>query len=672
MLRRRIVRAHRGLVVALAIALATACQDHDPLSPLVPPRRLSPKESRTLSGSLAVASPSDINAAGEVIGTIPVGTAYHAAISLDGTAYDIGTIDQSSGTSTRPTGINSRGEVVGWESKADGTMYSFLWIPDTPNGTTGKMQRLPAAPSGEVQAFGINDAGEIVGTLVSGVGAVLWTERGATVLELPSLYPGGPVFWTWINAYGQIAGSTQDSEGYYHAFVWTPTTPNSTTGQLTVADGGYSDYGWTLSGLNDQGQLVVTPYWGYGATLWTPSTPNGTSFSPTYLDVLWATDINSRGDVLTTSYGPSSPDCGVTYHVYLWRPDAPHGTTGTSIDMTPDAGMQVVGGQCAVYAYSNILSEEENGSIEAFGTLSDWNGNYSDQMWTATDLGVPRPIKPTISWSGFASEGSDVLFDATGTAPYSGGLQFQWNFGDGGAATGARVIHQFADNGSYTVSLTVTDATGQSASAMAAVAVSNLAPMATFGASPTTVNEGGSYTLSVSNIRDVAADLPSVRVALDCGDGQGYRTVASAASLTCAAPNEAARVARAQLVDKDGGVREYTAAISVLNVAPVVTIVSAPSAVTTQVNYTISFKFSDPGLLDQWRYSVDWGDGTTTYIIDVPTQGTTITESHRFNVSKKGGVKSATYIVRATVMDNGGGSTTAQAPVQVTVANGHP
>src|SRR5690242_4230776 len=94
----------RGIVTAGAIAVAAACQDHDPLSPLVPQRRLTGKLNRTLSGSLAVGNPADINTSGEVVGIIPVGSVSHAAIGLNGSAYDLGTIDQSSGTRNYPTG----------------------------------------------------------------------------------------------------------------------------------------------------------------------------------------------------------------------------------------------------------------------------------------------------------------------------------------------------------------------------------------------------------------------------------------------------------------------------------------------------------------------------------------------------------------------------------------
>ena len=71
-------------------------------------------------------------------------------------------------------------------------------------------------------------------------------------------------------------------------------------------------------------------------------------------------------------------------------------------------------------------------------------------------------------------------------SPYS----YAWNFGDGATASGtATPSHTYADNGSYTATLTVTDATGQTVHRTAVATVANVAPTAPVTA-PTTATVG--------------------------------------------------------------------------------------------------------------------------------------------------------------------------------------
>ncbi len=69
----------------------------------------------------------------------------------------------------------------------------------------------------------------------------------------------------------------------------------------------------------------------------------------------------------------------------------------------------------------------------------------------------PSPLAASFSYTPQTpSPGTSVSFTATatgGTQPYS----FSWNFGDGGSATGNPVNHVFSAEGSFNVTLTVTD-----------------------------------------------------------------------------------------------------------------------------------------------------------------------------------------------------------------------
>ena len=650
----------------LLLVPATACQDHDPLSP-VAPRHMRPKVSKTLSDGVALVSPVDMNTSGEVLGYLHAGEGYQVGISVSGVAYALGTTDSSAPITSYPTAINNRGAVVANE-QAGLVAYGVLWTPDEPNGTTGQMRRLPDSPNGPAVAQDINDAGQIVG-IAGTSGIVLW--NGSDVVSLPLPIAGGSVQPTTINQFGQIAGTAVDVNGVAHAVLWTPTAPNGTTGSYLLLDAPGSAGGIAV-GLNDFGQLVVATREG-DPRLWTPTSPNAQTGSWTTLTgpagPLSAVDINSRGDVLASAHVGDNDYCWV-YHLYLWRPSTPNDITGTTIDLTPDVGTDLY--NCS--AKGSFVSEEENATIQAFGygleeSAVSYYEYYHDQMWTVANLDQPQPLTDqpltasiTAIYGGL--EGYPVTFEGR-ASPYSPDLTYVWDFGDGTSEADRSATHTYADNGEYRIRFTVTDSTAHSNTATTTIIVSNIAPTGTFIA-PTQTNEGGSYVLSVSNVSDVSTDFPTVQLALDCGDGGGYQSVAITGSLTCAAPNDVIRTARAQLRDKDGGVTEYARQVTIVDVAPTVTVLSAPAGIADKTTYTISFKFSDPGLLDSWAYRIDWGDGTSSALVSVTTQGGTLSASHKYQIDRRGGNKSQTFVVTIRVNDNGGAVGTATSAVVVT------
>ena len=84
-----------------------------------------------------------------------------------------------------------------------------------------------------------------------------------------------------INASGQVSGSSLTTgDAAYHAFLWKPSTPNGTSGTMhdLLTLGGTESFGGTI---NASGQVAGFSYTtgdaAYHAYLWTPTTPNGTS-----------------------------------------------------------------------------------------------------------------------------------------------------------------------------------------------------------------------------------------------------------------------------------------------------------------------------------------------------------------------------------------------------------
>jgi PKD repeat protein len=113
--------------------------------------------------------------------------------------------------------------------------------------------------------------------------------------------------------------------------------------------------------------------------------------------------------------------------------------------------------------------------------------------------------------------------------------------------------------------------------------------------------------------------------------------------------------------DKDGSTSPiYTKAITLTNVAPTVTMISAPATGSVGVNYTIQFKFTDPGTIDAaWYYQPNWGDGKKLSLYMATTQGQTITQTYRY-------ASAGTYTITVRVQDKDGaiGSTSFQVVIR--------
>jgi PKD repeat protein len=321
-------------------------------------------------------------------------------------------------------------------------------------------------------------------------------------------------------------------------------------------------------------------------------------------------------------------------------------------------------------------SEIETGTAESQPTI-DRTHTYTiagsrtvDLLVTDKDGGVGHAIAklevnapPTVTSIGgpyTGTEGVSLSFTGSAFDPEVNPITYRWDFGDGTtAASGSRTSsHAYADNGSYVVSLVVTDSKGlQSAATTTTATITNVAPKATFNA-PTAANEGNNFTLSLTNAVDAAGDLSTLAYSLDCGDGLGYSAFGPASSRTCATSDNGVLIVRAQVRDKDGGVAGYQHTVSVLNVPPVVTAASVATQVRTSFN--LIFRFADAGSLDgPWSYQINWGDGTkSTSPVAVASNSATIAALYSYK-------RAGTYTVTISVTDKNGGIGTASPQVVV-------
>jgi choice-of-anchor A domain-containing protein/RHS repeat-associated protein len=403
------------------------------------------------------------------------------------------------------------------------------------------------------------------------------------------------------------------------------TVSGSATGTIT--------YAWTITRNGSAYTAPEETVLNASTLAWTPQ-DNGV-YGVTLSVTRQSLTATASGYVVVDNVAPEAEIIGAPE-------ESPEGTPISVTSQVSDAGSA----DTFTYAWSVLkggqayaLPGEAVTDEDAFEFTPDDDGLYTIVLTVTDDDGGTTTVSETVEVTNVApavviSGAASINEGATYTLSLSAGSDpgednitgWEINWGDGVVETitgnPSSVTHLYADgDADYQISATVTDEDGEYESNTIDVRVENVAPEAVISGAAS-INEGATYTLGLSVGNEPGADTVSQWV-IDWGDGTVDTITGNASSVTHVyADGDADYQISATVSDEDGEYESNTVDVSVVNVAPGVSI-SGPSVVAEGATYTLNLSGSgDPGTDTISQWVVDWGDGVVETITGNPSSAT--------------------------------------------------
>ncbi|MFH1725560.1 MAG: PKD domain-containing protein [Elusimicrobiota bacterium] len=571
--------------------------------------------------------------------------------------------------------------MAGWAFSLDGSGY--VSVPDSANLRLGKSQTVeawiyPTANSGDwvrLAGKGRSHAGRNYGLWRERYGGLLFQvfdSRNAGChaydLNLPAtIAPVGE--WTHVAGTYDGARAKLYVNGVLQVDVPCTLTPVVTDDPLTI---GYAGFHTFFKGLIDEAVVYDEPL--TPEQIQTRHAAGGGS-------PLAGAVFNDKGTLDTHTAtidwgdGTAAETAAVT--------GFPFGPPGSAAGQNGTIAGSHVYADDGDYTVTVCVKDDED--AELCDELNVTVNNVTPTIAAGADRTAPEGSVVSLDPATFDDKGTldahTAAIDWGDGTPTEAGTVSESPAGPPGSTSGADGTisgsHVYADNGAYTVTVTVTDDEGASASDTLTVTVDNAAPTLDVGPdqAPT---EGMAISLAPSSFNDPGT-LDTHTATIDWGDGTAPEAAAvtqtpfgppgdtagadgSVALGSHVYADNGAYTVTVTVTDDEGASATDTLTVTADNAAP--TLDAGPDQAATE-GMTISLApsaFNDPGTLDTHTATIDWGDGSAidaAAVIEAPhgppgdTAGAdgAIAGSHVY-------ADNGAYTVTVTVTDDEGASAT--------------
>ncbi|MBX2997503.1 MAG: DUF11 domain-containing protein [Caldilineaceae bacterium] len=471
---------------------------------------------------------------------------------------------------------------------------------------------------------------------------------------------GGPISTGPITnvVNGGIGTPTTGALGASHTYI----TNNIYTVTVTIFDddGGAASNSLLVTVFNDVPTVFIT-----GPTTVNESTTITRTFTFT------VEDKGVAGDTFSIAGGPLCGS-GTSPTVLHFDTDDgsgaftcifPDGPSNTSVSIFIGDGTDIEVGSLALTVNNvppTVTAASNQTSIE--GLTKSFN------LGSFTDPGEDSPWTIHVNWG----DGNTTSFTQTVSGTISTG------------------DHTYADNGIYTVTVTVED-DADSASNSFTVTVNNVAPTIVNIVGAQTVNEGQTFTLTrMITFTDPGFNTETFTYTVNWGDGStpitepvtsllnggvGVLTRGSITESYTYADNGVYTVT-VTVVDDDSGSASNSFTVTVNNVAPTIVNIVGAQTVNEGQTFTLTrmITFTDPGFnTESFTYTVNWDDGNVSSgsVVNVINGGVgvsttgSLTVSHTYTDNRPTGVNGP-YTVTVTIGD---GDAIVTGTIPITVVN---